>query len=256
MSDIKVCLHCRGEFPRPLAKDGYLKPISAWKKQRYCSLACSHDARRKPDDWKLCKNCGKPFGLPATRGKRHSVSLWEPRKYCSRECTFACPEYREAKRVEAVKSRLGVRNAGKPLPLSTREKIRAANMGHTRSGWKLSEEARRQMSQRARKGEESPFWRGGLTAEGAAIRSSLEYKLWREAVFRRDDWTCRGCGARGCRLHADHIKPFALHPELRLEIDNGRTLCVPCHKATPTYLRRGAALKAAAENANLEIVEL
>lgn len=38
-------------------------------------------------------------------------------------------------------------------------------------------------------------------------------------------------------LHADNIKPFALYPELRFEVTNGRTLCIPCHKKTGTYGR-------------------
>ena len=75
------------------------------------------------------------------------------------------------------------------------------------------------------------------------IRGSLQYKLWREAVFRRDNYTCIWCGARSgngehVELHSDHIKPFALFPELRFAIDNGRTLCVPCHKTTPTFAGR------------------
>jgi 5-methylcytosine-specific restriction endonuclease McrA len=64
---------------------------------------------------------------------------------------------------------------------------------------------------------------------------SAEDREWRELVFRRDDYTCQMCGVKGGRLQADHIKPYADHPELRHELSNGRTLCVPCHRSTPTY---------------------
>lgn len=78
-------------------------------------------------------------------------------------------------------------------------------------------------------------WKGGITPLTKAIRNSLPYKEWRIAVFERDDYTCQHCGVRGAYLHADHIKPFALYPELRMDISNGRTLCVPCHKNTNTF---------------------
>jgi len=84
-------------------------------------------------------------------------------------------------------------------------------------------------------GNKHPNWQGGKTLLSKKIRNSIEYRLWRETVFKRDNYICIWCGQRGGKLHADHIKPFALFPELRLAIDNGRTLCIPCHKKTNTY---------------------
>ena len=84
------------------------------------------------------------------------------------------------------------------------------------------------------KGIKNARWRGGVTPINTAIRHSLEYKLWRNAVFERDGYACIWCGAKGY-LNADHIKPFADYPELRFAIDNGRTLCIPCHRTTETY---------------------
>lgn len=85
------------------------------------------------------------------------------------------------------------------------------------------------------RGELSWHWRGGDIPEDQRLRNSLEYAAWRSAIYTRDDFTCQLCGIRGGPLNADHIKPFALFPELRLELSNGRTLCEPCHRATPTY---------------------
>ena len=67
------------------------------------------------------------------------------------------------------------------------------------------------------------------------IRKSWDYTKWRRAIYERDDYTCQDCGERGVRLETDHIKPFALYPELRFELTNGRTLCKPCHQNTKTY---------------------
>lgn len=67
------------------------------------------------------------------------------------------------------------------------------------------------------------------------IRRSKKYKIWRESIFKRDGYTCLHCGIRGTELNADHILPFSLYPEFRFDVNNGRTLCVPCHRKTPTY---------------------
>jgi 5-methylcytosine-specific restriction endonuclease McrA len=95
------------------------------------------------------------------------------------------------------------------------------------------------MSDKARRGEDSNFWKGGATEANKILRQSSQYRLWRESVFKRDDYTCQFCGQRGGRLNPDHIKKFADYPELRFDLDNGRTLCEPCHKTTETYGNKG-----------------
>lgn len=122
------------------------------------------------------------------------------------------------------KSMLG-KNAGDKNPSKrpeVREKIRLSKIGKKRPDIT---------------GEKNNNWHGGVTKINDKIRKSTEYSLWRESVFKRDNYTCVWCGKKGF-LEADHIKPFALYPELRFAIDNGRTLCKSCHKTTDTYLNR------------------
>jgi hypothetical protein len=85
------------------------------------------------------------------------------------------------------------------------------------------------------RGENSAFWEGGKTPLHKRIRKSAEYRLWRISVLERDGYICVWCGQKGGNLEVDHIKPFAFFPELRFAIDNGRTLCKPCHETTDTY---------------------
>lgn len=61
-------------------------------------------------------------------------------------------------------------------------------------------------------------------------RSGKKYKSWRDGVFKRDDYTCQMCKLRGGKLEAHHIYPWHSHNELRYELNNGTTLCIPCHR--------------------------
>lgn len=64
------------------------------------------------------------------------------------------------------------------------------------------------------------------------------YAAWRKIVLVRDGFKCVWCGSK-TDLECDHIQPYITHPELRLDPDNGRTLCKECHKKTPNYGGRG-----------------
>lgn len=91
-----------------------------------------------------------------------------------------------------------------------------------------------------RTGKNSNLWKGGITKENYKIRTSTKYKIWRRKIFKRDGYTCIWCGAKNgngkrIELQADHIKPFTLYPNLRFSVENGRTLCKPCHMNTSTY---------------------
>ena len=142
-------------------------------------------------------------------------------------------------------------NLGLPMLPHVKEKLLESHLGkkHSESSrlkMSLSGKCRKQtpehIAKRIMKGANNPMWKGGITPINVKLRGSVEYKLWRTSVFQRDNYTCVWCGARNGNgktiiLNADHIKPFAHYPELRFAIDNGRTLCVQCHKTTGTWGR-------------------
>lgn len=79
-------------------------------------------------------------------------------------------------------------------------------------------------------GENAPRWKGGITPENERLRSSKEYIHWRNALYKRDHYTCQCCGdSSGHNLNGHHILGFSDYPELRFDIKNGITLCESCH---------------------------
>ena len=77
-------------------------------------------------------------------------------------------------------------------------------------------------------GENNPNWKGGITPENVSIRMSQEYDDWRLSVYRKDRFSCLVCGTHD-NLTAHHIYPFSVYPELRLDVNNGMTLCNEHH---------------------------
>lgn len=107
-------------------------------------------------------------------------------------------------------------------------KKRAGIKPPSRLGIKHTKETRKKLSDN-HKGENGFHWKGGITPKNTLIRNSIEFRLWRESVFARDNWTCQKCKERGVKLHAHHILNFSEYPALRFAIDNGITLCKKCH---------------------------
>jgi hypothetical protein len=164
---------------------------------------------------KICKICKKRFNVSEYRS--------ETAKFCSIDCRNK--EY--IGKSYSIKTQF---KKGQIAPM--KGKKRNDIIGNNNPSKKI--ETRRKIAD-AKRGNKSHFWKGGITEKNRLIKNSFEYKLWREAIFERDDYTCLICGVRGNKLNAHHILSFSKFPELRLALNNGITLCESCHKKTDNY---------------------
>jgi len=202
-------------------------------------------------------NYAKVEKICLTCSEKYLVSpVFKDSKFCSHKCYSISLKGKEhpmkpETRIKIRKKLIGNKNGlGFKHTEITKKHLSETKMGNKNPmyGKKSSKQTRKKMSNTHKKlgsarrlphyrGKENPSWKGGITPLNHKIRTSTEYLLWRIAVFTRDNYSCTKCGVRGnTDLHADHVKPFALFPELRLAIDNGRTLCVDCHKKTKSYM--------------------
>lgn len=167
------------------------------------------ETKLKKGIYRHCENCRKEFYLPPSR---------KTRKYCTVncfneslktntpiKCLICDEEFYCSKSQQKYRNRKTCSRKCMGIHIQIRGLIRRATGGKTEG------------------------------QKNRSIRYSKPIKEWRKAVFQRDDYTCQLCNKRGGVLNADHIKPFAEYPELRLELSNGRTLCIECHKKTPTW---------------------
>ena len=139
----------------------------------------------------ICKTCGKRYELKPQR----CLKYLRTRKFCSRNCYFKSKEFLNAKH--------------------------SANSGTFKNG---------HLPVRIQNGSLNSMWKGGISHPNRLIRAGKNFRLWREAVFARDNWTCQKTETKGGKLHPHHIQNFAQFPELRFAIDNGITLSEKAHK--------------------------
>ena len=82
-----------------------------------------------------------------------------------------------------------------------------------------------------RRGPANHRWSGGPKRP----HLSEQHRRWRQRIFERDNWTCVMCGRMrraGDRveLQAHHVVPVSSDASLALDLANGMTLCVECHR--------------------------
>lgn len=182
----------------------------------------------------ICQTCGKEFV-----GK-HAYKGYSP-KYCSSKCYGQRGVTKETRRRQS-EAKKGKEPWNKGVQMWKDREHPRGTLGMTFEKPPVSDETRRKLSEShigleypEHQGKNHWNWQGGISSENDRVRNSGKYKRWREKVFKRDDYTCQICGIRGGKLHADHIVPFAIDKSKRFDVDNGRTLCVDCHRQTETY---------------------
>lgn len=65
------------------------------------------------------------------------------------------------------------------------------------------------------------------------------YIRWSSEVKRRDNYTCIICNRRGTALNSHHKNAWASFPKERYDVQNGVTLCQPCHDRFHDIYGRG-----------------
>lgn len=180
----------------------------------------------------LCAcGCGESIRKYNYEGRERKYKYWHGRKGIS-----------TGKRSDETKAKISAAKKGKPLSEQNKINLKAArkrffeNGGvHPRLGRKLTADHNKKLHDplRYKTGANHWNWKGGKSSPAEKIRKSAEYKAWRLKVYRRDKFSCVECGYRSHKnmdIIADHINPFYFFPELRLDVNNGRTLCIKCDK--------------------------
>lgn len=224
----KMCQECGKEFVKHRDTSN-----AQWVQRIYCSRKCSHVVLRG----RFVSKETRDKIRKSNTGKTHST---DTRKKLSTQNLGRTPWNKGISMAPETKNKLSTSLKGKVSAMKGRkhsaesnEKNRLAHIGRPNPNRGIKVHTC---------GPLNGNWKGGVSKRNKTSRQlhmeTIEYKNWRRMVFERDNYTCVLCGIRGGKLNADHIKRYADFPELRLDVDNGRTLCEDCHKKTDTYGNR------------------
>lgn len=207
---LKVCPECRKSF-------------KGKKKQTYCSRECrgAHVKRESREEINCC-NCSKPFYKLKSQINR-SVN-----HYCSVDCKNEHYSHK-------------FKGSKNPNWKGLTRRVNCSFCGtsfiytdyYGSKNKYCSTECKGEHQKITLVGENNPNYKESIeNDERVKNRTYTGYKEWRMKVFKRDGFNCLKCGTNSTRdnkLVAHHILNHYSHPELRIDVDNGATLCSECH---------------------------
>lgn len=201
-----------------------------------------------------CKQCNKEVYMPAWRRKKGK------NKFCSYDC------YWKSKKGIIINSEIVQcttcdkemtqyqyqKKKGKGKTCSW--KCAKKSISKTLTGRTQSEETKEKRAKKlrgriypdevydGRRGKNNYRWKGGDKRIYRRLRNTKKYRMWRKAVFKRDDYTCKSCGSKSGYDGTVYLEPHHIIWVRELikynlikhvfNIDNGITLCRPCHLQT------------------------
>jgi hypothetical protein len=211
----------------------FLNTMKGARIKVYCSIECLSSYMQKT---RSCLYCGSTMVYNRQNQRTN-------KKFCSKSCSTK--HRHEFGQSYEMKQRLSDAKTGVPLTDFHKEQLSKAKKGKPILHFINNMDAIKKKISESLIGKPQPWNRGenhpnyvdgGKSQwERQKAMGRVEYKNWRRYVFERDDFTCQHCGKRGSKIQADHIKSWRDYPELRYDVNNGRTLCKSCHVKTDTY---------------------
>lgn len=167
---------------------------------KYCSRHCSIAAKRKQKKPRKCDHCKKSVLVLPYRLKRRSF-------LCSKACRAAFNRRGDFVRCTHCASSIWVSKSRQEI-----RKIHFCDRECFKAGYH---------------GLKHHHWQHGLDRHERRRGQEFTHHQ-RRIILERDGYRCTACGKRRPKLHVDHHIP--IFEDGKATIENGRTLCVPCHK--------------------------
>lgn len=181
-----------------------------------CKSCAQRIRRESPDDIKQVSESMK-------RRRTDNPELWDTKKY------------------RAAQSKHRKRMSSSENPMCNPESV--AKCALSKTGNKASTDTREKMSESITRYHFNKRWNNIVESfvSGELIndftepvrvgKNDEELYNWRNAVYKRDGYTCQMCYGKG-NIEAHHIMKRSVYPHLSYDVDNGITLCYDCHRET------------------------